>query len=328
LDDLRGRSEDGGAEGGDAAVLDASGVVDAKGSEPGAPEILSFGANVDAITVGESVTLIAVVAMPGGLQDLVGGELTTGSDNPLRLGAFVATTQGAYSLELSWERLYQSLKFEFATERFVDLRATFFSNTGKRSFQSLRLRLHCDKVTRPHRGACGGQCVPLDTETRCGSCAGSCSGLGACSIPANGSPACKKSVTERSTKTCSALCAPTPCASARAARDYGESTVNVDVACDERGEAPLTLAVEELRNLCYCGSPTSAYVGLRAGQTCAIACERATCFGQLVNGKTPDGRSVSVLVDGCAARPAVGATVTANPLSTTMTCQCSGPPKT
>jgi hypothetical protein len=331
LDDLLGRRGDGGSPEGaaDGAVSDASAPNDASGSEPGAPQILSFGSNVNAITVGESVTLVAVVAMPGGLQDLVGGELTAGGDDTTRLGAFVATTQGTYSLELSWERLYRALRFEFTNERFVDLRATFFSNAGKRSFQTLRLRLHCDRLTTKQKGACGGICVRLDLETPCGSCRGSCRNLGTCTIEPDGAAVCTKWVSEASTSSCAALCGSMPCISARTNTVYSNDTAfDVRVACDAAGEVPLELTIEQVLDTCSCGPRTTDRVALRAGQTCRSACDRAPCRGRLVSGTSSAGQTVSAYVDGCDVPPRVGATVTPVPLSTTKACRCGAPPKT
>src|SRR5262245_1965863 len=82
---------------------------DGGGDEPGAdgggrsdgPVILSLTTNVSDITQGESIRIVAVVAEPSGLQNLVGGTLTT-PDGSKAYSGFVAANQGTYNLDLSW----------------------------------------------------------------------------------------------------------------------------------------------------------------------------------------------------------------------------------
>jgi hypothetical protein len=148
----------------------------------GGPVILSFGTNVAQLTAGESVRFVAVVTLAAGLDHLVGGNLTD-STGKIQYGAFVATTQGSYQLDLSWSQINQAAPIDFTSEDQRGFVATFFDLAGDQTTQTTMLRLHCNGI-----GACDGVCVDLMKDAdNCGSCGNQVSFPRVCST---GVPSC------------------------------------------------------------------------------------------------------------------------------------------
>ena len=140
------------------------------------PNIISFGTNVPELTDGETVRFVALVTDPGGVDSLIGGQLTS-PDGAIKYGAFSASQQGAYSLDLSWSQLSQAKPLAFATEETRTFVGEFYDSAGQRMQRSVELRFHC-------RGepACEGRCVatgnlcPTSTSKLCvrGECMAGC----------------------------------------------------------------------------------------------------------------------------------------------------------
>jgi hypothetical protein len=176
----------------DAVVADATPRPDAVADATSTgPQILSFGTSVSQLTTGQSVTLLAIVSTPGGVQNLAGGEVTS-VDGSKRLGLFTATTPGSFSFTASFEQLQKGLGVEFVHETELVLRAVFFSSDGQRTVRDLSLRLHCDGISAEptKRGACGGNaCGVIDSNKNCGSCGAVCSRTTACEY-LDGKPWC------------------------------------------------------------------------------------------------------------------------------------------
>lgn len=143
----------------DASSNTPSTTMDMSQASPDAPRIISIGTNVSELTDGESVRFVAVVTDPAGIQNLVGGQLTS-ADGNIKYGAFVASQQGAYSLDLSWAQISQTDRLGFASELKRTFVAEFYNVLGLRTSASIELRFHC-------RGepACDGRC--LSTGTLC-----------------------------------------------------------------------------------------------------------------------------------------------------------------
>jgi hypothetical protein len=132
----------------------------------GGPVILSFGANVQQLTVGETVRFVVVVTLPAGLDKLIGGKLVDPTDH-IDYGALVATTQGSYQIDLTWAQINQATPISFTTDDQRTFVAKLYDQAGQSSTASLQLRLYCAGAL----GACNGVCVDLATDpSNCGSC--------------------------------------------------------------------------------------------------------------------------------------------------------------
>lgn len=140
---------------------------------PDAPVVLSFTANVSALTEGETVRLTAIVTDPDGVDDLIGGELRIGETT---LSPFATSAdEGAYGLDLTWGNFDQVLDLTFDGEANHELTAVFFDQSGNTASLSLSLRFHCDGAD-----ACQGACVDKNADPdHCGTCGNVCPDLGA-----------------------------------------------------------------------------------------------------------------------------------------------------
>lgn len=158
------------------AACGASSPADPPPGNSGGPSLISFGTNVTALTDGESVRFVALATDPTGVDSLVGGQLTS-ADGAIKYGAFGASQQGAYSLDLSWSQINQAKQIAFAEEEKRTFIAEFFNAAGQRTQQTIELRFHC-------RGqpACEGRCTnagslcPVSTDKLCiaGVCSAGC----------------------------------------------------------------------------------------------------------------------------------------------------------
>lgn len=142
-------------------------------AEPGGPVILQFLTNVNTITEGESVTFTAVVTDPDGVDDVIGGSMTS-PDGAIGYGAFATSgEEGAYSLTLSWAQLHQAQAIGFETPSIPrTFRAEFFDQAGKSASKTVDITLDCDDGLRVTPAACDGACTDLDSDddncTHCG----------------------------------------------------------------------------------------------------------------------------------------------------------------
>lgn len=317
----------------DGSMIDDLGsdgtTPDAQPGEADAPQILSFGSNVQELTAGESVTFVAVVSMPGGLQNLVGGELTS-EDGRIRFGGFVATTQGTYTLQLSWADVYQATKFTFEKESTLRARATFYANDGKRTSRDVSLRLHCDKIASALRGSCGGKCTGFDTAEHCGSCATSCPGE--CMIE-RGAATCTETVTKEDAtlRSCVDVCREAQAGVCRSALQATSFSPNGDatsqpVSCEQPVPPPETVEIVEWFGWCAC----RGFDGLsESGAACSSTCQRSgVCGGQRVRARLPDGRVADqiIVAEGCTSLLPVGGKGTRY-RKVKLTCACNGPPR-
>lgn len=107
------------------------GAVDGGGTmTPGGPEFLSFGTNITTMSETDTVTFVAVLTDPQGLTNLVGGHLTDPTGQ-IQFGAFIATTQGSYSLSLTWPQIYEATNFQFVGQGPIEFIAEFFDVQGR-----------------------------------------------------------------------------------------------------------------------------------------------------------------------------------------------------
>jgi hypothetical protein len=175
-------------------------------SDPGGPSILSLttSANAGALAVGQAVSVIAIVTEQSGLQNLVGGQITS-LDGKTPYDAFVATTQGTYSVTLSWEKLTTGLRLErVGPAHPLDLLVSFYNQQGARTVRPIRIAFDCgvsrtasliksaclDCGPETEGSLCGGDaCKSLQSSSdACGACGNQCpSGkvctAGTCDLP-------------------------------------------------------------------------------------------------------------------------------------------------
>lgn len=222
------------------------------------PSIISFGTNVTELTDGESVRFVALVTDPAGVSSLVGGQLTS-ADGAIKYGAFTASQQGAYSLDLSWAQLSQTQELSFATEENRTLVAEFYNTAGQRTQRSIELRFHC-------RGepACEGRCLntgslcPTSKDKLC--IAGSC--LAGCYVGENFTAADAMS----SADACK-VCKPTTSRTARQTLpDY--ASCKPGFACgDGKCEVPFTRQDPKTSSTLYSVSAPSAMFQIAVGSS-------------------------------------------------------------
>lgn len=123
-------------------------------SDPSAPRFLSFGTNVTAISEGESVVFTAVLTDPDGIDDLIGGSLTS-TDGSVHYGAFATSGQeGSYTITLAWAQLQQIDDITFRTMEARQFRAEFFDVAGHAVERAVSISLQCGGY-----GACSGRCA-------------------------------------------------------------------------------------------------------------------------------------------------------------------------
>lgn len=136
-----------------------------------APVFLNFGTNVATITQDEAVTFTAVLTDPQGIDDLIGGSLTS-EDGAIQYGAFATSGQeGSYTLNLTWDAIDQAADITFAQSATRTFTATFFDVAGHRVDKTVTITLSCGGFYACH-GACANVCG-LNSMTR-GSCDAAC----------------------------------------------------------------------------------------------------------------------------------------------------------
>jgi hypothetical protein len=305
------------ADAGDGQALTDGGP--SEGTEVGAPEILSLGTNVTRITEGEALKIVAVVAMPGGLQNLVGGELTT-EDGAVTLGAFLATTQGTYSIDVTWAALRQALDFSFYVTKPLTFRATFYSNAGKRSFRAVTVTLHCDGIRSDRRGACKGEC--RDLAGTCGGCDRACPSAAGVTCSRYDDPAavCRSEFT--GPNSCDLTCGSSS-RCVRARRIHPGDRTGTEVACNARVDIPVTLSTAD----CVCNNGVS-YSGL-SDVSCADRCNGNLGCGRIVaRGTHPTFGTLDgpLLPAACTRVLRVGDSVGMIPTGFANVCSCEGAP--
>ncbi|MGE0867584.1 MAG: hypothetical protein AB7P03_03415 [Kofleriaceae bacterium] len=130
------------------------------------PVFLSFGVNVGQLTEDESVVFTAVLTDPNGIDDLIGGTLTS-PDGTIQYGAFATSGQeGSYSLALTWAQISQTQTLEFVDEESREFLAAFFDVAGSKTTRTVSVRFYC-----PVGGACGGLCKDFQNDPEhCGGC--------------------------------------------------------------------------------------------------------------------------------------------------------------
>lgn len=135
--------------------------VDGAAPASGAPRFLSFGTNVTTITENESIVFTAVLTDPDGIDDLIGGSLTS-ADGTVQYGGFATSGQeGSYTLTLLWNQLHQVDDITFGTKESRELRAAFFDVAGNEVERRLTIDLSCGGEV-----ACSGRCVSVCSVTR------------------------------------------------------------------------------------------------------------------------------------------------------------------
>lgn len=144
--------------------------VDGGASSPDSPRFLSFGTNVTSITEGESVTFTAVLTDPDGIDDLIGGSLTS-IDGTVHYGAFATSGQeGSYTLSLSWAQMQQVADIMFRTMGSRVFRAEFFDVAGHSVERTVTVGLTCGG-SHACKGRCGAACIVFTVQRISGTAA-------------------------------------------------------------------------------------------------------------------------------------------------------------
>ncbi len=155
------------------------------GSSNTAPVLLSTSINPASLAGAGSVTITVVATDPDGIDDLIGGTVST--PDGVSYGALVsAADEGAYSFEIDWDLLHTTASIEIPPNE-TELRpltVTVFDQAGESVSEDLEVIL---EATQPGLGVCDGASVSLQTSSYCGSCDFSCNdplgstlGPGAC----------------------------------------------------------------------------------------------------------------------------------------------------
>lgn len=138
---------------------DDDGSGDDGPSSPDAPRFLSFGTNVSAISEGESIMFTAVLTDPDGIDDLIGGSLTS-DDGMVQYGAFATSGQeGSYTLSVSWDQFQQVEDIVFLTMGNRVLRAEFFDVDGNSVQRTVTVSFRCSNGAYACAGRCGAACA-------------------------------------------------------------------------------------------------------------------------------------------------------------------------
>jgi hypothetical protein len=141
-------------------------------SAPNAPKILSLSTNLMTMTSSDKLVVSAVVTDPDGIDDLIGGTLTT-TDGTSTFGAFATdASEGAYSISLTWADINATQPIDAPVDTTTPraFRASFYDVAGHTVYRDVTVNLGCSD----HRVACGGQCL-IDA---CGVCGHTCTVCG------------------------------------------------------------------------------------------------------------------------------------------------------
>jgi hypothetical protein len=235
--------------GADGGTSDAS---SGGSSSPSAPKILSLNTNVTMVTPTDRLIVSAVVTDPDGIDDLIGGNLTTISGSAA-YGAFATSAgEGAYSISLSWSDLDAAAPIDtaYAATTSRVLRASFFDVAGHTVYRDVTVALGCSGM----QAACDGTCSPVNSIDSCGSCGH------ACPLPSSARcsttspvPLCYVTVHSETPVSCATMCvAPySKCVEAGAAYENGAGVL---VSCS--GQPAATHNGEAFSWMyCACGEP-------------------------------------------------------------------------
>ena len=180
----------------DAATDD--GGTRADGSSAKSPVFLSMSTDTKTLPEGGSVTFVAVLTDPDGLDDIAGGTLKSPAGDVTYGGFTSGAKKGSFTLALTWNDIHKSQPIEFVNHGTRDFAAEFFDAEGNRATRTLSLTFDCGKQGG---SACGGACTDVSSsKTDCGRCGHACS-LGRCS-----QSACLYEALQKTTTDCNSLC--------------------------------------------------------------------------------------------------------------------------
>jgi len=136
------------------------------------PEILTLNTNLTSMTSYDRLVISAVVTDPDGIDDLIGGTLTT-TDGTAAYGAFAtAASEGAYSISLTWDDIDTTQAIHAPADATTQraFRTSFYDVAGHSVYRDVSVSLGCSD----HRVACGGGCM----DDICGVCGHVCAFCG------------------------------------------------------------------------------------------------------------------------------------------------------
>ncbi len=153
-----GDRDDTGSDGGSSTPT--TGGVSSDGTEDGsdegaassAPVILSLLTNTDEMLLDTNLIISAVITDPDGVDDVIGGQLTS-ADGAQAFGSFqTADSEGAYQLTLTWSQLDEVETIDFIGGHTWTFVAEFYDQAGSSTAAEL-------EVTSPCQAGCAGYCA-------------------------------------------------------------------------------------------------------------------------------------------------------------------------
>ena len=180
-------------------------------TSPASPKILSIATNTMTLHEGEQLVVTAVVTDPNGIDDVIGGQLST-TDGTASYGSFATdASEGAYSISLGWSAIdvARSIDTEKGMAIPRQFRATFFDAEGNSTFRDVTISLQCQAATD---ASCSGTCTDMSvaSDDHCGSCGHVCpttQGVqGACNLFAVGGGTCLIEDGSEQRVACSTVC--------------------------------------------------------------------------------------------------------------------------
>ena len=139
-------------------------------SVPGGPEVMNLAATPSTVAEDEAVSFTAMVTDEDGLDDLVGGQLTS-HGGAVSHGTFAQIAGGTFDLSTSWDQINMAKAIEFDDQGTWLFTAVFSDSTGKEGTKGVEVTFTCGGSD-----ACGGDCgFDLQSDVHnCGTCGESC----------------------------------------------------------------------------------------------------------------------------------------------------------
>jgi hypothetical protein len=177
-------------------------------TSPAAPKILSIATNVKTLHESDQLIVTAVVTDPNGIDDVIGGQLST-TDGGASYGSFATeASEGAYSISLTWNAIdvADSIDTDVGMALPRQFRATFFDAEGNSTYRDVGISLQCHDATD---AACSGTCTDMSVEStqHCGSCDHACAKANypeQCSLEGGGICFVRATVSQR--LACNSIC--------------------------------------------------------------------------------------------------------------------------
>lgn len=131
-------------------------------SPGGPPQILEITAIPSELTEGDVVSVSVQATDPDGLDDIVGGTLTS-PDGDQTYGVLEQIAGGTFTVSLSWAQLHATVPIEFSGSESRTLRVELIDAAALTASDTVLVTLSCREG-----GACDGECVSVELADNCG----------------------------------------------------------------------------------------------------------------------------------------------------------------